>query len=727
MNKNNLPLDKDGALDLDTWLQNLSVQGYEKDLQILKNACTFSQLSSHDYATEIGESCLHHALHMVDVLSTLHVDKDTLIAAIMFVNVHYTELSLDDVSEQFGTNVAKLVSGVCTMGATSLITRYESEAHPQTSNIRKMLLAMVDDVRVVLIKLADRLCSLRSASHIKNEIRKTIALESLNVYAPLANCLGIGSIKWEIEDLSFRYIYPEEYKSIATSLNAKRKDRERYVNLIITELKNYLHKIGLKNFQVTGRAKHIHSIHRKMLRKNVPLEQIYDATAVRILVDTADQCYEVLGCIDALWKQIPHEFDDYIAHPKNNGYQSLHTAVEGPEGRLFEVQIRTYAMHEQAERGVAAHWKYKLSDEILQNSHERKIEWLREVLAWHHDVTGNSKQHSAFIDDRVYVFTPNSRILDLPSGVTTLDFAYHVHSELGHRCRGAKVNGNIVPLTYVLKTGDVIEILTGKESKPSRDWINPHLHYLHTSRARAKVLHWFKMQDYEKNCSDGKEILDKELKALGLKNEQLNSVLPALHMKTLDDVRAAIGRGDLKVSQVLNKILPAEKIEVTAHTIIQRSLKKTRTLGDLKVEGVGRLLTNMARCCQPLPGDDIIGYITLGRGISVHKKDCSNILHATEKQRTRFVSVSWSDEIHNVYSVDLLIKAFDRNNLLRDLTAVLSADRAHVLSLKTHIDSEYNINYLTLRIELSGLEHWIKVLNHLRQISNVLEVQRINV
>ena len=723
--KNVLPLHADGSLDLDLWLNKFLDTEYKNELLLLRNACALSQLSGHNYAVETGEVCLHHALYMVDVLVSLNADMETIVAAMMFVNVHYAELSMDDITEQFGTNVGKLVSGVCTMSATSLLNRSEYGAHhqQQVGNIRKMLLAMVDDVRIVLIKLADRLCILRNASHTSDVMRKAIAAEAMDVYAPLANCLGVGSVKWEMEDLAFRYLNPGQYKDIAKNLKAKRDDRERYVKLIIDELQTYLTAMDLKNFRVYGRAKHIYSIFRKMMNKKIPLEQIYDATAVRVLVETTEQCYEVLGVIDTLWQQIPQEFDDYISHPKINGYRSLHTAVKGPENRFFEVQIRTFAMHEQAEQGVAAHWKYK-ANEVTQTSHERKIEWLREVLAWHRDVSGESLTHTTFIDDRVYVFTPNSDIIDLPVGSTPLDFAYHVHSDLGHRCRGAKINGSIVPLSYNLKTTDVVEILTSKEPKPSRDWINPHLHYLQSSKAKAKVLHWFKMQDYEQNCNDGKELLEKELKALGLKFDQLNTVIPYFHFKTLNDLCAALGRGEVKLQQILHKLVPPNKIEPTISTIVKQSIKSNVKHNDLKIEGVGQLLTHMARCCQPIPGDEVIGYITLGRGVSVHRKDCSNILHASARQRERLVMVNWSEETHHSYEVDVIIKAFDRPTLLRDITAVLATDQAHVLSIQTQIDQENNINYIMLRVSLSGLDHWVQMCNHLRNIPNVLDVQR---
>lgn len=728
--KEGTPLLPDGSIDVEQWLHQLGSKGYFQDLDLIRNACTLGQLAGQDHATETGESCLQHGLAMADVLADLEVDQETLAAAIIFESVHVAELSIDDLEEQLGANIARLVKGIEKMSAMSnlqALEKYPQNKH-QIDNIRKMLLAMVDDVRVVLIKLADRLCMLRSAAPMPTDMRHQIATEAMEIYAPLANRLGIGAIKWEMEDLAFRHLHPEEYKEIAKGLKAKRLDRDRYVNLIVDELNNDTKTLGIEHFAVYGRSKHIHSIYRKMKRKNVSLEEIYDATAVRILVDTNEQCYELLGLVHSLWKQVPAEFDDYIANPKANGYQSLHTAVIGPEERAFEVQIRTFKMHDQAEMGVAAHWKYKEGAVQHKASHERKIEWLREVLAWHRDMATNrgiaTSIETEFLEDRVYVFTPDGDVLDLPQGVTTLDFAYHVHSEVGHRCRGAKVNGRIVPLSYALKTGDKIEILTGKIAKPSRDWINPHLNYLKTPRAKAKVLHWFKMQDYDRNKEEGRELLDKELKSLGIKTESLNDVVTAFNFKKTDDFLAALGRGDLKIGQVLSRLTPPTPLEEPIPQYAKAPGKTDGFGSDLHIEGVGNLLTHMARCCQPVPGDQVVGYITLGRGVSVHRQDCSNIIHAGEKQRQRFLQVSWGEATRDRYVVDLVIKAFDRPSLLRDVTSLLSIEKAHVFALHTQTNKNENITYITLTVEIDGLNGLSKLISKLVQIPNVLEARR---
>lgn len=728
--KDTTPLSSDGSIDLELWLHQLSSKGYLEDIELIRNACTLSQLAGQDHATETGQSCLQQGLAMADLLADLEVDKDTLIAAIIFENVHYADLSIEDVEEQLGSNIAKLVKGIEKMSAMhnfQALNKFPQNKQ-QIDNIRKMLLAMVDDVRVVLIKLAERLCVLRSASHLSEPIRKQLATEAMEIYAPLANRLGIGAIKWEMEDLAFRHLQPDKYKEIAKGLKAKRLERDSFVNGIVAQLNHQIQASGAQHFAVYGRSKHIHSIYKKMKRKNVSLDEIYDATAVRVLVDTEAQCYEVLGMVHALWKQIPAEFDDYIINSKANGYQSLHTAVIGPEDKVFEVQIRTFLMHDLAEMGVAAHWKYKEGGIQQKESHERKIEWLRDVLAWHQEMASNKgvsdQLTMEFLEDRAYVFTPDGDVLDLPQGVTPLDFAYHVHSNLGHRCRGAKVNGHIVPLTYKLKTGDKVEILTGKELKPSRDWINPHLNYLITSRAKAKVLHWFKMQDYDNNVQDGRELLDKELKSLGIKTDKLNEVSKLLHFKKMDDLYAALGRSDIKIGQIISRLAPPETSEQNILKYLkQQSMPEVKS-GDLQIEGVGNLLTFMARCCKPVPGDPVIGYITIGRGVSVHRQDCSNVIHASEKQKQRFLQVSWGKSIRENYVVDVFIKAFDRSDLLRDVTSLLSNEKAHVYAFQTQSNKHDNTAYITLSVEIDGLNSLSRLLTKLEQIPNVLEARR---
>ena len=721
-----------GQVSIENWLEQIEQKGYSKQSELLLSACTLSQLAGSEHPSETGVSCLQLGLAIGEILADLQVDPDTLIAAVIFECTQYADLSLDVVEEQLGQPIAKLIKGVTRMGALQnmqAINKYQQDKlvqnKHQIDNIRKMLLAMVDDPRVVLIKLAERLSVLRTCTQLPEAIRQQYASEAMEIYAPLANRLGIGAIKWELEDLAFRYLHPEQYKAIASGLKAKRLERDHYVNFIVGELNAQIKALGINHFDVYGRSKHIHSIDRKMTRKNVSLEAIYDATAVRILVENTEQCYEVLSMVHNVWKQILAEFDDYISHPKPNGYQSLHTAVEDEDGRVFEVQIRTYAMHERAEMGVAAHWIYKEGGKVHIEGHERKIAWLRDVLAWHREVAVSKgvteAMETEFLEDRVYVFTPEGDVIELPQGVTPLDFAYHVHSHIGHCCRGAKVNGSIVPLTYELKTGDRVEILTSKVERPSRDWVNPHLNYLKTSRAKARVMHWFRMQDFESHTAMGHELLDKELKALGVRSDKLSEILGVFHYKKLDELYAAVGRGDLKISHILNRFTPvAIPVQVT------RPVKVVAppSVSGLRIEGVGNLLTNIARCCQPIPGDEVIGYITLGRGVSIHRKDCVNIIHATEKQRHRFLQVSWGKAAHENYVVNLLIESYDRPGLLRDITSLLSNEKADVHALDSRTNKENNVVQTHLTIEIDGIDNLSRIIARIQQIPNIFDVRR---
>lgn len=445
----------------------------------------------------------------------------------------------------------------------------------------------------------------------------------------------------ELEDLAFRYLHPDEYKTIAKGLRSKRLERDRYVNWIVEQLQLHIKDLGLQHYSIYGRSKHIRSIYNKMVRKKVPLDEIYDATAVRVLVDNKEQCYDVLGMVHSLWTPIPKEFDDFISQPKPNGYQSLHTAVMGPEERIFEVQIRTFEMHNQAEMGIAAHWKYKEGEDSAEQSYERKISWLRQVLSWHREMAGQASAgmiEAPELDDRVYVFTPDFEVIDLHRGSTVLDFAYDVHTDVGHRCRGAKVNGAIVPLTYILKTADRVEILTGKELRPSRDWLNTQAGYLNSSKAKAKVYHWFKKQDFDLHKQAGQVQLERELKALHLKPERLNDILTDLGCHHVEDLYAGVGRGDIKISQVVGRLQPHTPSAPKIHKITQFSSDISK---NIVIEGVGHLLTHFAKCCHPSPGDDIVGFMTVGRGVSIHRQDCSHIAEASREQKERFLNASW--------------------------------------------------------------------------------------
>lgn len=559
------PINTDGSINLEAWLDHAVSIDTALDREALKEACEFAreaeqQANAAKNLWSEGTSSFRTGLEIAEILADLKLDQDSLVAAVLYRGVREGQIQLPAVSQRFGPVVAKLIDGVQRMAAISdsLSPRKSMVmgTQGQVENLRKMLVAMVDDVRVALIKLAERTCAIRAVKTADDEKRNRVAREVFDIYAPLAHRLGIGHIKWELEDLSFRYLEPDQYKQIAKLLHERRLDRERFISDVMTQLKNELQATGVEA-DISGRAKHIYSIWRKMQRKGLEFSQIYDVRAVRVLVPEMRDCYTALGIVHTLWRHIPKEFDDYIANPKENGYRSLHTAVIGPEGKVLEVQIRTHAMHEEAELGVCAHWRYKGTDvKSGSNHYEEKISWLRQVLEWHEelgDIGGLAEQLRVDIEpDRVYIFTPDGHAIDLPKGATPLDFAYRVHTEIGHNCRGAKINGRIVPLNYSLQTGEQVEIITSKHGTPSRDWLNPNLGYITTSRARAKIVHWFKLQARDQNVAAGKTLLERELNRLGLPQVDFDKLAEKANMKTAEDMFAALGAGDLRLAQLVN-------------------------------------------------------------------------------------------------------------------------------------------------------------------------------
>ncbi len=720
--RDDLPKATDGSIDIQKWVERIGANRPEKEKALLTQAAMLSLEHGGHHLTCVNESGLRQGLITAETLATLEPDISTLLAAIVYFPAHYGELSSDLIKTTLGTEVATLVSGVVQ------ITTRTSQAKEQTSalahdNLRKMLLAVVEDVRVVLIKLAERITSLRAAAVLDKEIRHQFALETRDIYAPLANRLGIGQIKWELEDFAFRYLEPDAYKHIAKLLDEKRLDREIYVKNVIEQIKQSLTSENIES-EVTGRVKHIYSIWRKMIRKNLDFQDIYDVRAVRILVPEVRDCYGALGVVHSLWQHIPKEFDDYIATPKENGYRSLHTAVIGPEGRTLEIQIRTFNMHQEAELGVAAHWLYKEGGK-LDPGYQKKLNTLRQILDWSeqaNDGDVNEVLLQELLEDRVYIFTPQGDVIDLPLTSTPLDFAYHIHTDLGHRCRGAKVNGSIVPLNYQLSSGEQVEILSVKEGSPSRDWLNPNLGYINSVRARAKVHTWFKRQARDQNISQGREMLEKEFKRLGLEVAGLGKSLTKLGLKSLDDLYASIGGGDLRIIQVINALQKTEPLneDITTH-LSKPSIQQS----DITIQGVGNLLCHFGRCCKPLPGDRIVGYITLGRGVTIHRQDCINILNKPEEEQ-RLIQVDWGETRRNFYPVDISIRAYDRQGLLRDITSILSNEKLNVLAVNTLTNKDDNIANLVLTLEISDLSALMNILNKITQLPNVLEAHRLH-
>lgn len=722
-------------IDTAAWLQRiLENRSQSNNAQLIRQAVSLAQLTGEDRATPTGVSCLAQGLAMGEILNNLNVDSLTIVAAVLDNCVRYADLSVEDIAEHFGQKVVSLIQGTQKMdGIRELSKIVPDSEHRQHNidNIRKMLLAMVDDIRVVLINLAERLCILRSAAILNEKKKRQIAQETMAIYAPLTHRLGIAQIKWEMEDLSFRYLEPEKYQEILNSLEQKFPEREQYLSEVIKAIQELLIKAGISTFKVTGRTKHVYSVYRKMMRKKVGLEGIFDVCAVRIFVPEVADCYTALSSVHEKWQYIPEEFDDYIASPKANGYRSIHTAIIGPKQRTVEIQVRTYDMHNHAELGVAAHWVYKEGKHQDAN-YEAKISWLRQVMDWQQEVVKSEDQasdiHSLF-SDQVYVFTPEGDILDFPQGSTPLDFAYHIHSDVGHRCCGAKVDGKMVPLTYPLKMGERVEIITSKNGSPSRDWLNPSLGFLKTTRARAKVFHWFRKQSQEQNLELGQELLEREMKRLSLPKIDLAALARKLNYKTSSDMLVALGSGLLKLGNILNVIsegLEQQEKEIVAEIPIieAKAAKLVRATKDVQIQGVDNLLTHMANCCKPVPGDSIVGYITQGQGIAIHREDCVNALYARKVHPERLIVVSWGSETTNRYPVDLDITAFDRRDLIRDITNVLAEESIKMLGLEFSTNKKEHTAHINLTIEIEGLKPLSRVLAKISQIPNITEVRR---
>ncbi len=716
----------EGAAD---WLARVTEHLDEAGRALVARALETAARAHAGQRRASGEPYVRHTMAVAEILAGLRLDAEALAAALLHDAVEDTPVTLDDLRAEFGETVARLVDGVTKLGALPALKETLDEAQQrragQAENLRKLLLAMAEDVRVVLIKLADRLHNMRTLDALPEDKRRRIARETLEIYAPLANRLGIGQLKWELEDLAFRHLDPATYREIAALLERRRSEREAYIRRVIAQLERALARAGIRA-RITGRPKHIYSIWRKMRRKGVGFDRVFDVHAVRVLVDDVAACYAVLGVVHSLWPPIPGEFDDYIAQPKENLYQSLHTAVVALEGRTLEVQIRTHEMHRYAEYGVAAHWRYKegvKADPAL----ERKIAWLRQLLEPREGEGGGDfldRFKSEVYQERVYVLTPQGQVVDLPAGATPLDFAYYIHTDVGHRCRGARVNGRIVPLTCELRSGDQVEILTTRQGGPSRDWLNPELGYLRTSRARAKVRHWFRQQDHEKNVAGGREVLERELRRLGLGDLPWQQLAERLGQRDVEAMLAAIGRGDLTPAQIAGAAqqVAGGPAPVPAGTPARR--RRATAAGAVRVQGMGNLLTQLARCCRPAPGDAIVGYLTQGRGVSVHRRDCANILRLAPGRRDRLIEVEWADGAEAAFPVDIVIEAWDRHGLLRDVAGVFAAERINLCRVATRTDPSSGVARLDLTAEVRDIAQLARVLGRVAQLPNVIDARR---
>jgi guanosine-3',5'-bis(diphosphate) 3'-pyrophosphohydrolase len=731
------------------------------DRDLIYRAYRMAEIAHSGQNRVSGEGYINHCVAVSSILADLRVPVDVVVAGLLHDTVEDTAVTLEDIKNDFGEDVAKLVDGVTKLTQLPRVSR--GDQHPEedireaelrqaadrrgepdpdataglitksrrhdlvSETLRKTFLAMGEDVRVVLIKLADRLHNMRTLGHLPEQKRRRIAQETLDIFAPLANRLGIWQMKWELEDLGFRYVNPEKYKEIANNIAERRLDREREMNDIIEHLTEMISKAGIKA-DISGRPKHIYSIYRKMVRKGVPFDQVHDIRGVRIIVPDIPSGYSTLGVIHTHWRPIPGQFDDYIAVPKDNFYQSLHTSVFYDDGKTLEIQIRTPEMHQNAELGIAAHWRYK-EGAPRDDAFEKKILWFRSLMEWKQDVDDagdfvDSLKTDVF-QDRVYIFTPKGDIYDLPTGSTPIDFAYHVHTDIGHRCRGAKVNGKLVSLDYVLRTGEQVEILTAKRGGPSRDWLNTNLGLVKTQRAKAKIRYWFKKQAREQNINQGRDLLEKELRRLGVGDINIEQLARHFEYRIVDDLYVAIGTGDVPLIRIANQLMQNEQDE--------EGLKfGTRLIPDTVVEshdtitvvGLKGLLTTLARCCNPVPGDEIVGYVTRGRGATIHRTDCPNILRL--KERERLVRVAWG-EPKRTYPVSVRVKAYDRDGLARDVSNLIANEGINMGLVQAGVnhDSKLSLAVLDLVLEVKDIDQLTKVLTRIEALPNVMEARRV--
>ncbi len=679
-----------------------------------------------------GDPIVPDPFHVSAQLKELGADSYCIVAALLGCHAAREVVSKEVLLVDYSENQCRLIESVRwlnsfeTGGSASLAAEAKMEGSMQAERVRQLVLVMIEDVRALLIKLAFRVERLKLLIAANSEKSQLIARETLDIYAPLANRLGVAQLKWQLEDLSFRLLEPDIYMRIAKSLEERREDREIYIGEFVTLLSQRLVEAGLETVEVKGRPKHLYSIWKKMQRKRVEVTDLYDVRAVRVLVDNLQHCYTALGVVHSGWQHLPREFDDYIANPKENGYQSLHTAVIGPKGKALEVQIRSRGMNDDAELGVAAHWRYKegaSADSRLQKS----INSLRAVLDSHGDDDEQLLEvfNTEVFSDRVYVFTPKGEIIDLPANATPLDFAYHVHTEIGHRCRGAKVNGRIVQLGQQLHNGDQVEILTGKTSNPSRDWMSKSLGFLHTSRARGKVRAWFNVRDQETHLDDGRQIVEREIRRMNARELSHGLLAEKCGYERGDPFYIAVGRNEVGHNKLVTAINALQAPELRIAERIPKRYKPRKSGDDIEVRGVGSLLTQMAACCSPVPYDSIVGFITRGKGVTVHRTDCSNILNLRTHEQQRLIEVDWGAETLGEYPVVLELVAYDRQGLLRDITVVTANEGVNVTAMNTLTDSVELTASMRITLSINSIEQMVSAMEKLRQLRNVISVERV--
>ncbi|XZL93675.1 RelA/SpoT family protein [Clostridium perfringens] len=724
---------------LEELISKIKANGNNVDIDLVKKAYDLAFEAHKEQKRESGEPYIIHPISVAMILADMGMDTNTIVAGLLHDVIEDTDYTYEDISNIFNVEVANLVDGVTKLGKI----KYKSKEEQQADNVRKMLLAMAKDIRVIIIKLADRLHNMRTLKYMKPEKQKKKAQETLDIFAPLAHRLGISKIKWELEDLCLRYIHPEEYYDLVNMIAEKRVEREKFISRIIEELKENLDKANIDS-DIEGRPKHFYSIYRKMVNKHKSIEQIFDLTAIRILVNTVKDCYAVLGIVHTIYKPIPGRFKDYIAMPKPNMYQSLHTTVIGSEGKTFEIQIRTFEMHRTAEYGIAAHWKYKsgvTGTDSKDMTFENKLTWLRDILEWQKEAVDATEFMEGFkldlFSDEIFVFTPKGVVINLPAGATPIDFAYKIHTDIGNKCVGAKVNGKIVTLDYKLKTGEIVEILTSSSSRgPNIDWLN----IANSNQARSKIKQWLRKARREENLERGKEMLEKECKKQSLvfsdlcKGPLYDKLLKRYHLNNVEEIYVAVGEGELLSSTVISKLKENVVKQVTEEELnknieeqiakTERQTKKKQSYG-VTVKGLNNIMVRFARCCNPVPGDDIAGYITKGRGVSVHRKDCSNFKAIVEKQREKVVDVSWGTEKGAAYVAELEVKSEDRMCLLSDVMLVITDSNLSLLSLnaKSGKNGVANIN---IQVKIDNIEQLKELMKKIRRLQGILDVYRVN-
>jgi guanosine-3',5'-bis(diphosphate) 3'-pyrophosphohydrolase len=733
------------TIPLEKLLEQLPENYPLKGRDLVMRAYEVAEEAHRQQKRHSGEPYINHCIAVASILADLKVPPEVVAAGLLHDTVEDTAVTLADIRRDFGDTVKILVDGVTKLSHLPRVSRGDQHAEKNDQNgedepqiapallgrkedivsetLRKTFLAMGEDVRVVLIKLADRLHNMRTLGHMPEHKRKRIAQQTLDIFAPLANRLGIWQLKWELEDIAFRYVNPEKYKEIAEQLTDKRPDRESQMEDIKENLVRLLERNNI-HAEVSGRPKHIYSIYKKMTKKDKPFDMVRDVRAVRLIVPDIPSCYAALGVIHTTWRPLRDEFDDYIAAPKDNFYQSLHTAVVYDDKRPLEVQIRTPEMHMNAEYGIAAHWRYKEGMKQSDKSYEQRINTLRSMMEWRTDVKDATEfvesMQSDVFQDRVYIFTPRGDAIDLPAGSTPIDFAYHVHTDIGHRCRGARVNGKLVPLYQELKTGDQIEILTTKRGGPSRDWLNSNLGLVKTSRARAKIKVWFKKQEDEQNLSQGRTVIEREIQRLGIRELNYENLARTLGYKTHDDFFIDLGRGDLSISKVIREFSHTTESEEIL-TDLGGALPDPTSTDAIDVVGLKGMLSSMARCCNPMPGDQIVGYITRGRGATIHRQDCPNILNTEDRER--LLQVGWG-RMERTYPVPIKIRAYDRQGLTSDITALLTGEGVNILNIAVTVNK--SLAELRLIVEVKDLTHLSRILTRVENVPNVLEAVRTN-